>query len=63
MIYLSFSDNPDSCHYAAPLPMVPYVRADTFELVKVEYAPIYGTGEKTLLDFDGRFPWESFVAN
>lgn len=61
MVYLSFSDNPDTCHYAAPLPIVPTLRADTFKLEKIDYTPIFGTGEKTLLDYGGRFPWEAYV--
>ncbi|KAK6911066.1 hypothetical protein L486_05318 [Kwoniella mangroviensis CBS 10435] len=63
MVYLSFSDNPDTCHYAAPLPIVPVISADTFELQRLDYCPIYGKGDKTLLDLDGRFPWEAYVPN
>ncbi|WWC88939.1 uncharacterized protein L201_003854 [Kwoniella dendrophila CBS 6074] len=63
MVYLSFSDNPDTCHYAAPLPIVPVVYADTFELARLDYTPIFGTGDKTLLDYEGRFPWEAYVPN
>lgn len=63
MVYLSFSDNPDTCHYAAPLPIVPTIHADTFKLEKLEYAPIFGTGDKTLLDYEGRFPWEAYMPN
>ncbi|WVQ80952.1 hypothetical protein IAT38_003059 [Cryptococcus sp. DSM 104549] len=63
MVYLSFSDDPDSCHYAAPLPIVPAIHADDFTLAKIEYCPIFGEGEKTLLDFEGRFPWEVYAPN
>lgn len=63
MCYLSFSDDPDSCHYAAPLPLVPVVSADDFNLLSLDYCPIYGTGDKTLLDFEGRFPWEAYTSN
>ncbi|WWC62350.1 uncharacterized protein I303_104946 [Kwoniella dejecticola CBS 10117] len=63
MVYLSFSDNPDTCHYAAPLPIVPVVRADTFKLERLDYTPIFGTGDKTLLDLEGPFPWEAYVPN
>ena len=63
MCYLAFSDNPDECHYAAPLPIVPVVSADDFSLIAMDYCPIYGTGDKTLLDFEGRFPWEAYTAN
>jgi Cu2+-containing amine oxidase len=50
MVYLSFSDDPDTCHYAAPLPLVPVIDAEDFTLVEIEYTPILGTGDKTLLD-------------
>lgn len=63
MVYLSFSDNPDTCHYAAPLPIVPTVFADSLKLAKLEYTPIYGTGDKTILDLEGRFPWEAYTPN
>lgn len=63
MVYLNFSDNPDSCHYSAPLPLVPVVDSDDFSLVRIDYTPIFGTGNKTVLDLDGPFPWEQYVAN
>lgn len=63
MCYLSFSDNPDTCHYAAPLPIVPVVSAEDYTLLSLDYCPIYGTGEKTLLDYEGRFPWEAYMPN
>lgn len=63
MVYLSFSDDPDTCHYAAPLPIVPSMSAEDFSLVSMDYCPIDGTGDKTLLDFEGRFPWEAYVPN
>ncbi|OCF40041.1 hypothetical protein I317_06179 [Kwoniella heveanensis CBS 569] len=66
MVYLSFSDDPDSCHYAAPLPVIPTVLADTFELLKIEFTPIYGEGDKTIMDLieEGQtFPWEAYVPN
>jgi primary-amine oxidase len=63
MVYLSFNDNPDTCHYAAPLPIIPVMNADDFTLIRLDYCPIYGTGDKTLLDYEGRFPWEAYAAN
>lgn len=63
MVYLSFNDDPDTCHYAAPLPIVPVMSADDFSLVRMDYCPIYGTGDKTLLDYEGRFPWEAYTPN
>lgn len=64
MIYLSFSDDPDSNHYASPLPLLATVLADDFTFVSVTYTPIFG-GEstKTIEDLDGPFPWEKYVAN
>jgi primary-amine oxidase len=63
MVYLSFSDDPDTCHYAAPLPLVPVIDAEDFTLVEIEYTPILGTGDKTLLDLGERFPWEKYTPN
>jgi primary-amine oxidase len=63
MVYLSFSDDLDTCHYAAPLPLVPVISADDFTLVDIEYTPIWGTGDRNILDLEGRFPWEHYTAN
>ncbi|WOO78822.1 Copper amine oxidase 1 [Vanrija pseudolonga] len=63
MVYLSFNENEDSCHYSAPLPIVPVLNSDTFELVRLDYTPILGTGEKTILDLDGPFPWHLYIQN
>ncbi|RSH94905.1 hypothetical protein EHS25_004711 [Saitozyma podzolica] len=63
MVYLSFSDDPDTCHYAAPLPLVPVIDAEDFTLVEIEYTPILGSGDKTLLDLGERFPWEKYTPN
>ncbi|KAK4687181.1 primary-amine oxidase, partial [Tremellales sp. Uapishka_1] len=63
MCYLSFSDSADTNFYAAPLPIMPVVSADTFELVRIDYCPIFGEGERTLQDLDGPFPWEAYASN
>ena len=63
MVYLAFDENPDTCHYAAPLPIVPVISPDDWSLVDLQYTPIYGTGDKTLLDYQGRFPWEAYTPN
>jgi primary-amine oxidase len=63
MVYLSFDSNPDTCHYAAPLPITPTILADTLEMVRIDYTPIFGKGDKTILDLEGRFPWEAYKSN
>ena len=63
MCYLSFGDNPDSNHYAAPIPIIPSVFADSFKLYGIEYCPIFGEGDRTILDLDSPFPWQHYVPN
>lgn len=63
MVYLAFGDNPDTNHYASPVPIIPTISADDLSLVDIEYGPIFGTGNKTLLDLDEPFPWEAFTRN
>lgn len=63
MVYLNLTDHPDSCHYSSPLPLVPVMSSDDFSLVRIDYTPIYGTGEKTVEDLDGPFPWDAYISN
>lgn len=64
MCYLRFSEHHDSCHYAAPLPIHPTVLADTFELVDIAYAPIFGGDDtRTIQDLTEPFPWQMYVRN
>ncbi|CAK9783439.1 hypothetical protein CC85DRAFT_282174 [Cutaneotrichosporon oleaginosum] len=65
MVYLNLTngEHEDSCHYSAPLPIVPVMSSDDFSLVRIDYCPIFGTGEKTILDLDGPFPWHLYVTN
>ncbi|BEI82479.1 hypothetical protein CcaverHIS002_0303470 [Cutaneotrichosporon cavernicola] len=46
-----------------PLPIVPVMNSDDFSLVRIDYCPIFGTGEKTILDLDGPFPWHLYTTN
>jgi Cu2+-containing amine oxidase len=64
MVYMRFIDDADSCHYSAPLPIIPTVLADSLVLHEIAFTPIFG-GEsiKTLKDLDGPFPWEQYVQN
>jgi primary-amine oxidase len=64
MVYMRFIDDADSCHYSAPLPIVPTVLADSLVLHEIAFTPIFG-GEsvKTVKDLDGPFPWEQYVQN
>jgi len=64
MCYLRFKDDPDSCHYGAPLPIIPVMLADTLKLHEIAFTPIFG-GEstKTVQDLDGTFPWEQYISN
>ena len=64
MCYLRFQDDPDSCHYSAPLPIIPVMLADTLKLHEIAFTPIFG-GEstKTVQDLDGPFPWEQYISN
>jgi hypothetical protein len=61
---MRFVDDADSCHYSAPLPIIPVMLADTLVLHEIAFTPIFG-GEstKTVQDLDGPFPWEHFVQN
>lgn len=64
MVYLNLNpENEDSNHYSSPLPIVPVMNSDDFSLVRIDYCPIFGTGEKTILDLDGPFPWHLYVTN
>lgn len=63
MVYINFTDNPDSCHYSAPLPLVPVIDSTDFSLVRIDYTPIFGTGDKTVEDLDGPFPWDAYIQN
>jgi primary-amine oxidase len=63
MVYINFTDNLDSCHYSAPLPMVPVMDSNDFSLIRIDYTPIFGTGDKTVLDLDGPFPWDKYIQN
>jgi primary-amine oxidase len=63
MVYLNLTDNPDSCHYSAPLPLVPVMDSEDFSLIRIDYTPIFGTGDKTVLDLDEPFPWHMYISN
>ncbi|EJT47730.1 hypothetical protein A1Q1_03416 [Trichosporon asahii var. asahii CBS 2479] len=63
MVYANTNGNPDSCHYSAPLPLVPVMSSDDFSLVRIDWTPIFGTGEKTFLDLKEPFPWHLYESN
>jgi primary-amine oxidase len=60
------SDDADSCHYAYPLPFIPVLDTETYELAEIQWTPVFG-GEstKTLLDLpEGEtYPWELHQSN
>ena len=61
--YYRLNANVDSNHYAFPIPVVFYWNQSKDELYDIVYAPIFGTGSKTLKDLEGPFPWESMRPN
>ncbi|KAI5481480.1 hypothetical protein MNV49_004237 [Pseudohyphozyma bogoriensis] len=59
MLYCRMADNPDSNHYAFPLPLQPVLDSgDNWKLITLGPCPIFGESDETLDALNGQFPWE-----
>ena len=64
MVYMRFIDDIDSCHYSAPLPLIPTMLAESLVLHEIAFTPIFGGDSlKTVKDLSGPFPWEQYIQN